>query len=254
MKYIINLTLILSHAWLVSSFVTPKPSLSPPIVVNTSTSKAGGLQVPGSSQQSRTYDVSMNMDLGIDPAASAAIVSAAIIVFAGQKTNEKNAEDDVETSTEDDVAVAGEIETKEDVGAESTAEAVDEGVSTTDDSGIDNTVKSAMEDMIKEYENDPKPAKKSRPTSLQTPDVDAAKKKVASTLAGEMAMKERLTSSSSDLDIDIKIMEPGPQKAIPKPMAVSSPEGESEEKENSHAAVRILKKVFMPWRKFSNLF
>jgi len=264
----------------VSSFHTFKPNQSLPTVA--SANIVAGLRTPtafsGQLSKIRGYDVSLNMEF--DPASSVAIVAGAMAVYAVQQESVKNAElDTKETSATaktrevvlaidesevnadipDEIATTPELEPEPkpdpEPEVESTVpEEVDTdagGTSNLEASGIDSTVREAMEDMIEEFEKDPKPIKTSRPVSPLVPDVDAAKKKVASTLESETQKIERLVKNTSrSLDIDVEMMEPGPQKAIPKPVAVSAPE---ETPKKSPVVFRVAKKVLFPWKKFSHL-
>ena len=122
---------------------------------------------------------------------------------------------------------------------------------------IDDAVKETIEAMIEEAESAPKEIKpKPEPVSpFQTPDIATAKKRVASTLAERREMQARLERNTKkeepSKDEPVKMMEPGPQKAIPKPVAITPMKVESKKK--SSVAVRIAKKMVMPWKKFSTL-
>lgn len=262
----------------VSSFHTFKPNQSLPTIA--SANIVAGSRTPtafsGQLSKIRGYDVSLNMEF--DPASSVAIVAGAMAVYAVQQESVKNAElDTKETSstakTREVVLAIDESEINADIPDEiaTTPEPEPEpkpepevesivpdkvdtdagGTSNLEATGIDSTVREAMEEMIEEYEKDPKPINSSRPVSPLVPDVDAAKKKVASTLESETQKKDRLVKNTSrSLDIDVEMMEPGPQKAIPKPVAVSAPE---EPLKKSPAVFRVAKKILFPWKKFSHL-
>ena len=264
---------ILSSICGVSSFHTFKPNQSLPTVTSTSNIVAG-LRAPaafsGPSSKFRGSDVSLNM--AFDPESSAAIVGAAMVVYAVHQESVKNAELDTKESSEPaktrdvvlaidesevDANIPDEIEPEPEpapVVASPVPDDVDTdagGTSNLEASGIDSTVREAMEEMIDEYEKDPKPIKSSRPVSPLVPNVDAAKKKVASTLESETQKKERLIKNTSrGLDIDVEMMDPGPQKAIPKPAAVSAPE---DPPKKSPVVFRVTKKILFPWKKFSQL-
>ena len=63
-------------------------------------------------------------------------------------------------------------------------------------------------------------------------------------------MKERLQKNTSE-EKEVAMMEPGRQKAIPKPAVVAPPEEPTKKK--SALPIRVVKKMLMPWKKFSKL-
>ena len=170
----------------------------------------------------RTHDVSLTaiLESGIDPLATTAIFVAAFLVLAGQS----------EVVSTEDIKL----------GKERLEELPGESGSMTD------SVRKAMDEMIENFEKSPM-STRSRPVavSMTSPETASVKRQVASTLASEIAMKERLEDQNH-----ILMMEPGPQKPIPKPKFIRPP---LEEKQKSPFASRFLKKLAMPWKKFSKL-
>ena len=94
-------------------------------------------------------------------------------------------------------------------------------------------------------------------TPLPSPDVDAAKKRVTSTLASELAMRDRFEKTKADDATKEEVPVPEPSNT---PKKFSRPKGksslftdDSNIKAKSPFVVRVLKKIVKPWRKFSSI-
>ncbi len=266
MKHLLYLSLLLSHvSWLVSSFVaTPRPFSTTSVYT----------------PKRSNYDVSLNMEID----GSVAIVGAAVLVFFGQKINKENTKglegatttssatdaiaptvvpdfaSSVEESSVDrsisiqDVLATGGTES-DGVIEDGDVDEEEEEKDTDDESDIKEEVEDAIEsttELIPEVTSDPEPVKTISRASIATPDIDSAKRAVASTLQGELARKEKLTSSTRSLEFDVTMIDSGPlvEDAVAADVEASS--GGSEAKKSA-VGVRILKKIAMPWKKFSNL-
>jgi len=191
---------------------------------------------------SRTHDFALNVILesGIDPLTSTAIFAAAAFLLFGQ----------TEIVTTEDIKM-GKERLKDLANAEKNTE-IDKSLEKMD--LIDDSVKSAMEEMINSFQKSPIQSR-SRPTaiSFDTPEISSLKRRVASTLKSEMAMKERLGNEHEDMIQEILMQQPGPQKPILKPKVVEPNLAEEEKVKKSPVVVRIVKKMVMPWKKFSTL-
>ena len=199
----------------------------------------------------RTHDFALNaiLEAGIDPLTTTAIFAAAFFILSAGQTEVVTSED-IKMGKErlKDLAENEEKNTK-----------IDKALEKTD--LIDDSVKIVMEDMITSFQNSPIQSR-SRPAAISfDPDISSLKRRVASTLKSEMAMKERLGEEHEEIMQEILMQEPGPQKPIPKPKVVEpilaaflEEEEEIEEKvEKSPVMARIVKKLVMPWKKFSTL-
>lgn len=226
----------------------------------------------------RSKDMSLNaiFDDGSLALMSTAIFSAAFIVLGSQNENflndlvsteetklgnkvegEKKEEEKPVTASDAAESSDGdseeEVVEKEEVAVVSTDEEkdVNDDTETSSTEVISEDVRKVMEDIIEENEKAPKVVK-SRPAPVSaTPNkLGSLKKQVASTLASEMAMKERLQKNTSE-EKEVAMMEPGPQKTIPKPAVITPPEDPPKKK--SALPIRVVKKILMPWKKFSKL-
>jgi len=194
----------------------------------------------------RMHDVSLTaiIESGIDPITTTAIFVAAYLLLSGQ--SEVVSVEDVELGKERLQDLPDEASSVE-LGKERLQDLPDEGSSVTDNTDlIDEGVQKAVEEMIDNFDKAPMPTR-SRPlaVSLTSSEMASVKRRVASTLANEIAMKERLGVAT-----EVLMMKPGPQKLIPKPKFIRPP---LVEKRKSHVAIRIFKKLAMPWKKYSNL-
>ena len=231
----------------------------------------------------RSKDISLNavFDDGSLALTSTAIFAAVFIVLGSQNENFLNdlvsteetklgkkveeekkeeekaavASDEVESSDGDSEEEAAETETSEEEKEEVAVVSTDEDKDVNDDTATSSTevisqdVRKVMEDMIEESEKAPKIVKsRPAPVSATPNELGALKKQVASTLASEMAMKERLQKVTSE-EKEVAMMEPGHQKVIPKPAVVAPPEEPTKKK--SALPIRVVKKMLMPWKKFS---
>jgi hypothetical protein len=199
----------------------------------------------------RTHDVALNgiLEAGIDPLTTTAIFAAAFFILSAGQT---------EIVTTEDIKMGK--ETLEDLKNEEENTKIDEALEKPD--LIDDSVKVVMEEMITSFQNSPIQSRSTRPAAIAfDPDISSLKRRVASTLKSEMAMKERLGEEHEEIMQEILMQEPGPQKPIPKPKVVEpilaaflEEEEEIEEKvEKSPVMARIVKKLVMPWKKFSTL-
>lgn len=273
MNTFIFLIFLLSSA---SAFLTPKLGLNSPSTSTFVTHDAGPKKVPVLIQSDQRFDISMNMFI-IDPLFSTLVFGATTCVaMMVQKERVNKAidypfEEVVETKFELEVQDIVREEVQEEVqeevpkedaaikkeslveDSESSKKVETEGAPPRD---IDDTVKETMESMITEFENSPKPPVQVRPPTLKSPKIDEMKKKVASTLQKELAMKQRLDKSKAAInnaasgkkaDNPVEIV----KKEKPKQSLVD--EEEPKPKKKSSRFKRIFTKIVNPWKKYSQI-
>lgn len=199
----------------------------------------------------RTHDFALNaiLEAGIDPLTTTAIFAAAFFILSAGQT---------EIITTEDIKM-GKERLKDLANAEKNTE-IDKALEKMD--LIDDSVKSAMEEMITSFQNSPIQSR-SRPSAISfDSEISSLKRRVASTLKSEMAMQERLGKENEELMQEILMEQPGPQKPILKPKVVEpilaafleeEVEEEEEKVTKSSVVARIVKKLVMPWKKFSTL-
>ena len=275
----------------VSAFVTPKPALSSPNRYGTT--DAEPIKVPESSHSyaARTGDVSLNSmaDSGIGPLIPTAAAAGLFLYYLSQKEFEVN-EVGTETDTSSDKGVVNVNDSvdKKDEKIEETETAKDTTVEVEvvadKESEVESIGETVVEDVVDEVVDDveetndeieespveivevveteisestttePESDSTSSSTSLPSPDVDAAKKRVTSTLASELAMRDRFEKTKADDATKEEVPVPEPSNT---PKKFSPPKGKSSDDSNIKAkspfVVRVLKKIVNPWRKFSSI-
>jgi hypothetical protein len=188
------------------------------------------------------------LESGINPLQSIAIFTAVLFILSTQREIDSvdriifDAKKELETVPEKGETsqdLLQEVEPKEDVNATTTEEA-----STKVETINDEEFSIIEEEMTGPSDNSPTYGRSySSTVSFATPDIDEMKKRVASTLASERAKKKML---EEQLDGASEKSEEYKSKS----MSIEFPR---KSKKKSRMFIRIVKKVIMPWKKFSQL-
>lgn len=194
------------------------------------------------------------LESGIESLQSIAIFTAVLFILSSQR--EKVSVDQIilDTKKEKETAVSETEETPQDLFQQEVeyAENKEDVNATTSMMIVDATdtdnpiIEEEVEEMMEPFDNIPANVRSSTATeSFTTPNIDEMKRRVASTLASEKAKKQRLEEQ-----MEVENMTDESDEHESKSTLIEFP---SKSKKRSRIVIRIVKKVIMPWKKFSEL-
>lgn len=191
------------------------------------------------------------LESGIESLQSIAIFTAVLFMLSTQR--EKVSVNQIILDTKKEKETVSETEeTPQDLFQEVEYAEKEDGNATTSVMIVDATdtdnpiIEEEVEEIMEPFDNFPANVRSSTATeSFTTPNIDEMKRRVASTLASEKAKKQRLEGQ-----MEVENMTDESEEHESKSTLIEFP---SKSKKRSRIVIRIVKKVMMPWKKFSEL-